>query len=119
MFWAAVNLAADGQDRFGFRDPGEKSGGENRTRGGNDRRFLMLMYGLDGLNWFPAGCVARAGRLSQSFMYPSHLVDGDDLLVIARSSVNGDNRHDADVATFHRVRDFRRLAMNLRQDIDS
>ena len=26
---------------------------------------------------------------------------------------------DADVATFHRVRDFRRLAMNLRQDIDA
>ncbi len=121
MFWATVNLAVDGQDQFEFKDPAEH-GGEQPYSGairGNDRRFLMLFYGIDGLNWFPAGCVARAGRLGQSFMYPSHLVDGDDLLVIAWTSVNGDNRHDADVATFHRVRDFRRLAMNLRQDIDS
>jgi hypothetical protein len=28
--------------------------------------------------------------------------------------VNAPNQHDADYATFHRVRDFRRLAMDLR-----
>ncbi len=78
----------------------------------------MLMYGLDGLNWFPAGCVARAGRLRQSFMYASQVVDGDDLVIVSRSSVDAHSRHDADYCTFHRVRNFRRLAMNLRQDID-
>ncbi len=108
------------QDRFPFKDPSERrgSGAYSGAIGGNDRRFLMLFYGIDGLNWFPAGCVARAGRLSQSFMYPSHIIDGNDLLVIARSSIAGQNRHDTDCATLHRVRNFRRLAMNLRQNID-
>jgi hypothetical protein len=119
LFWATVNLAADGQDVYGFQaDPPEKRGGRpySGAIGGNDRRFLMLMYGLDGLNWFPAGCVARAGKLSQSFMYASQAADGDDLAIVARSSVHSENRHDADYATFHRVRDFRKLAMNLRPD---
>ncbi len=120
LFWMTGNLAVDGQDVFAWADPAEHrgDGSYNGAIGGNDRRFLMLHYGLDGLNWFPAGCIARAGRLSQSFMYPSHLIDGDDLLVVARSSLHGDNRHDADHATFHRIRNFRTLAMNLRQDTD-
>lgn len=120
MFWATLNLAADGQDQFALKDPREQRGGNDYPGGigGNDRRFLMLYYGLDGLNWFPAGCIARAGRLAQSFMYPSHIFDGDDLLVVSRSSINGKNRHDADACTFHRVRHFRRLAMNLGQDFD-
>jgi hypothetical protein len=33
--------------------------------------------------------------------------------VISRSSINAPNQHDADHATFHRVRNFRRLALNL------
>ena len=74
---------------------------------------------LDGLNWFPAGCVARAGRLGHSFMYASQVIDGNDMLIVARSSLmDSDNRHDARAATFHRVSNFRKLAMNLKQDID-
>jgi hypothetical protein len=116
LFWATLNLAADGQDQLALKDPREQRGVTDYPGGigGNDR--LMLFYGLDGLNWFPAGCIARAGRLGQSFMYPSHIFDGDDLLVVSRSSINGKNRHDADACTFHRVRSFRNLAMNLRQD---
>ena len=73
----------------------------------------MLLYGVDGLNWFPAGCVAQTGKISQSFMYARPVIDGNDLAIIARSSVNAPNQHDADYATFHRVRDFRRLALQL------
>jgi hypothetical protein len=73
----------------------------------------MLQYSLDGLNWFPAGCVAQAGKLSQSFMYARPVIDGDDLAIVARSSVHAPNQHDADDCTFHRVRDFRRLALKL------
>jgi len=108
LFWATLNLAADGQDAMGWMGEG---GG--RFLGGNDRRFLMLYYGIDGLNWFPAGCVARASGLSQSFMYPKHVLDGEDLVVISRTSIEAPNRHDADYATFHRVRNFRDLAMDL------
>ncbi|MFP4029562.1 MAG: sialidase family protein [Candidatus Brocadiia bacterium] len=118
LFWMTGNLAVDGQDIFAFTDPAEHRGDGpyNGAIGGNDRRFLILFYGLDGLNWFQAGCIARAPRLAQSFMYPAHIIDGDDLLVVARSSIGGDNRHDADTCTFHRVQKFRELAMNLMQE---
>ncbi len=101
LFWSTANLVVDSQGMLGV------------PAGGNDRRFLMLFYGLDGLNWFQAGCVAQAGTIEQSFMYPTPVIDGEDLAIIARSNIDGPNRHDADCATFHRVKDFRRLALNL------
>lgn len=115
LFWATSNFAVDGQGVFNWWKEGAKSGGYQGSSGtgGNDRRFLMLLYSLDALNWFQAGCVAQAAKISQSFMYGKLAVDGDDLIVISRSSINAPNQHDADHATFHRVRNFRRLALNL------
>ncbi|MCD6049119.1 MAG: glycosyl hydrolase [Verrucomicrobia bacterium] len=115
MFWATANLVVDSQGAFDWWAEGEKRGNfsYSSAMGGNDRRFLMLFYGIDGLNWMPAGCIAQAGKISQSFMYARPAVDGDDLAIIARSSVNAPNQHDADYATFHRVRDFRKLALKL------
>jgi hypothetical protein len=114
LFWATANFSVDSQ---GAVDWYTKAHGHNYAGigdgGGNDRRFLMLQYSVDGLNWFPAGCVAQAAKLSQSFMYACPVVDGGDLAIIARSSVNAPNQHDADTATFHRVRDFRKLALDL------
>lgn len=113
MFWATCNLVVDSQGQVDFKNPGAgRYRGDFKTRG-NDRRFLMLMYGLDGLNWFQAGCIAQAADLSKSFMYARPVIDGDDLAIIARSSIDAPDNHDADYATFHRVRDFRRLALNL------
>jgi len=116
MYWSACNLPADGQDEFLWKTHDEDISWKHEERfffSGNDRRILMLMYSLDGLNWFHAGCIAKADRLKQSFMYPAIAIDGDDLCVIARSSKNGENRHDADYATFHRIKNFRDLAMDL------
>lgn len=116
MFWATANLPADSLDVFDwFKTVKEKTDTKESTvtAGGNDRRFLMLQYSVDGLNWFPAGCVAQAAKVSQSFMYARPVVDGNDLAIIARSNINGPNHHDADCATFHRVKDFRGLALNL------
>jgi len=45
-------------------------------------------------------------------MYGTPVVAGNDLLVISRTSINGRDQHDADHATFHRVRNFRSLALN-------
>jgi hypothetical protein len=115
MFWATANLVVDSQGAFDWWKEGEKRGNIRYASGlgGNDRRFLMLLYGVDGLNWLQAGCVAQAGKISQSFMYARPVIDGNDLAIIARSSVNAPNQHDADCATFHRVRDFRKLALKL------
>jgi hypothetical protein len=53
----------------------------------------------------------------QSFHYAAPLIDGDDLLIISRTSRDANNQHDSDLVTFHRVADFRRLALDLRPGI--
>ncbi|TDU66036.1 hypothetical protein EI77_03773 [Prosthecobacter fusiformis] len=111
LYWATTNMATDSQDIAGFQEAARKKG--HFRASANDRRFLMLHYSLDGLNWFQAGCIAQAAKLSQSFMYARPVIDGDDLAIIARSSINAPHQHDADHATFHRVSNFRKLALNL------
>jgi hypothetical protein len=114
LFWATANLAVDSQETLGVWRVARQ------TRhfigsGGNDRRFLMLFYSLDALNWFQAGCIAKAESVRQSFMYGRPMIAGDDLFVVSRtSSIEASDQHDADLATFHRVRNFRFLALNLR-----
>lgn len=98
LFWMTCNIISSAE-------PQMLDGGPN-----GERRFLMLYCGMDGLNWLPVGCVAMAPCSSQSFMYPSMAVDGDDLAILSRSGRNSGNFHDADLATFHRVQNFRELA---------
>lgn len=118
MFWATANLVVDSQGAFPWWKEGEERGTVRYASGlgGNDRRFLMLLYGVDGMNWMQAGCIAQAAKISQSFMYARPVIDGDDLAIIARSSIDAPNQHDADHATFHRVKNFRSLALKLTPD---
>ncbi len=98
LFWMTSNIISSAE-------PQMLGGGHN-----GERRFLMLYCGMDGLNWLPVGCVAMAPASSQSFMYPSMVVDGDDLAILSRTCRNSGHYHDADLATFHRVHNFRELA---------
>ena len=98
LFWMASNIISSAE-------PQKLEGGPN-----GERRFLMLYCGMDGLNWLPAGCVAMAPCSTQSFMYPSMTVDGDDLAILSRTCRHSGHYHDADLATFHRVHNFRDLA---------
>ncbi|MCH4209426.1 hypothetical protein [Bifidobacterium sp.] len=42
--------------------------------------------------------------------YPSFIMDGDDLLVVSRTAMNGaDSYHNSNAITFHRVKNFRAL----------
>lgn len=116
LFWSTANIIVDSQNTFEWWGNGNNHDTYTSPVGGNDRRFLMLFYGLDGLNWFPAGCIARARKISQSFMYATLVVDGNDLAIISRSSINAPDQHDADYATFHRIKNFRDLAINLKPD---
>lgn len=87
----------------------------------NERRIAMLQYSYDGLNWFQAGCVAMSKNPLESFHYTSQVAVGDDLLVLSRTSVGGlpyDN-HDTNRITLHRVKDFRRLALDLKPDFNT
>ncbi len=109
LYWMVSNLPTRTQD------PGCEVVKQPGFRGtpGNERRFLMLSYGVDALNWFPAGCVARWPSPAQAFNYTSPLIDGNDLLIASRTSRNGRDQHDNDLITFHRLPDFRSLALNL------
>ena len=110
-YWAVTSLPTRTQDLEWGREMAAR--GLLKGRAGNERRFLMLMYSLDALNWFPAGCVAAWPSPGQGFQYNALLVDGDDLLVSSRTAKNAANQHDNDLVTIHRVRDFRSLALNL------
>lgn len=112
LFWATANQVTDSQRRLDWWDTPD---GEPPLRcvGGNERRFLMLSYSADGLNWFMAGCIARGRSLVNSFMYATQIVDGEDLVLVARSNLGRKDAHDADHATFHRVPRFRDLALDL------
>jgi hypothetical protein len=76
----------------------------------------MLIYSADAQNWFQAGCVAMSRRMLDAFSYASSLVDGADLLVLSRTSVNAYNQHNGNLITLHRVQGFRDLALDLSRD---
>jgi len=110
LYWMASNLSAN--PAFLVDDEAWRKARElNASK--SDRRSLTLWYSLDSLNWFPAGWVARAQGWTQSFHYPVMLIDGDDLILVSRTGRNSGNQHDVDMATFHRIKDFRKLAVDL------
>ena len=112
LFWATVNTPVD------TLSPVEERLREIGFRGipGNERRIMMLIYSMDAQNWFQAGCVAMSRKMLDAFSYGSNLIDGDDLLVLSRTSVNGCDQHNTNLITFHRVKSFRDLAMDLSRD---
>ena len=110
-YWMLSNLVTNSQDLLGWGDRWPKS---QHGPSGNERRWLFLHYSIDCLNWFPAGCVARwPDSVVKSFMYPSAVIDGDDLVVMSRTSRDSGDQHNADLVTIHRIRGFRDLAMDL------
>ncbi len=111
-YWMLSNLVTNSQDLLGW---GHRMRETGFTGGpGNERRWLFLHYSVDCLNWFPAGCVARwPDSVHRSFMYPSAAIDGDDLVILSRTSRYAQNQHDADLCTIHRIPNFRTLAMDL------
>ncbi len=112
MYWMLSNLITNSQDLLGWAEKMRESGYHGGP--GNERRWLYLHYGIDCLNWFPAGCVARwPDNVYRSFMYPSAVVDGDDIVVLSRTSRDSGDQHDADLCTIHRIRNYRSLAMDL------
>ena len=84
---------------------------------GKERRFLMLHYSRDAQNWFQAGVLAMWNKETRAFNYCTPVVDGDDLLFVSRTARNAANQHDNDCITFHRLRDFRQTAVDLRPDL--
>jgi arylsulfatase A-like enzyme len=104
LYWTATSQVTDS-----FRDVEPLLGIGFKGTGGNERRIQVLMYSVDALHWFQAGFVAFSPDLLGAFNYAWLLVDGDDLLVLCRTSREGLNNHDSNLITFHRVENFRQL----------
>jgi hypothetical protein len=108
LYWTCTTFVPDT-----YQDPKPLQRKGFKGNPGNMRRILLLCYSLDGLNWLPSGCVAMSHNPLESFHYSSQVVDGNDLLVLSRSSVGGClpyNNHDTNMITLHRVKNFRSLA---------
>ena len=111
LYWMLGNLVTNSQD---WLDWGSRLKTAYHSGPGNERRWMFLHYSADCLNWFPAGCVARwPDSIVRSFMYPSAVVDNEDIVVLSRSSRDSGDQHDADLCTIHRIQNFRTLAMDL------
>lgn len=111
LFWMLSNMPTDSQGFFADREELLKIGYHGGP--GNERRILMLYYSRDALNWFQAGCAAMWPSPIQAFMYPSAAIQGDDIVFASRTSSEAQNQHDADLVTFHRIPNFRALAMDI------
>lgn len=120
LYWMTSNPVRYSQDQRIAeqlqKDPGwltSFNSGGIKGEPGRERRILALYCSFDALNWLPAGYVIVWPLMRQSSNYCGLLIDGDDLLVAARTSRNGRNQHDNDLTTFHRIRSFRELAKPL------
>ena len=78
----------------------------------DERRILGLSYGLHPLCWFQAGIIVKGPTRDFAFNYTTPLIDGEDLLIVSRSS--DQHLHDNNMITFHRLRNFRSLAADLK-----
>ena len=76
----------------------------------NERQRLVLHYSKNMVDWCFAGLVASGSGNRSTRHYASMDIDGDDLVILARS---GDERaqsaHNGNLVTFHRIRNFRSL----------
>lgn len=76
----------------------------------NERHRLVLHFSRNAMDWVFAGVVDMTDDPRRARSYPAMIVDGADLLILARSGGPGaKNAHDGDLLTLHRVPDFRGL----------
>ncbi len=82
--------------------------------GRQERRILVLLYSLDTLNWFQAGCVAMCKSWRESTGFGHAAVAGDDLLVVANGITQpGRALFDADTIMCYRIKNFREPALDI------
>lgn len=85
----------------------------------HQRNVLMLTSSSDLRSWREESIVLRwrerdilAGSDRVGWQYLDWQFDGDDLVAVARTSWGGQTYHNANMMTFHRVKDFRTLKMD-------
>ncbi len=76
----------------------------------NERRRLVLHFSKNMVDWCFAGVVSIGESERSSRHYCQMVIKDDDLLIMSRSGdLEAKDAHNGNIATFHRVRDFRNL----------
>lgn len=76
----------------------------------DERDRLALHFSKNMVDWCFAGLVAKGETSSQARHYASMDIDGDDLIITARSGdKDAVDAHNGNLITFHRVKNFRDL----------
>ncbi len=76
----------------------------------NERHRLQLHFSKNMVDWCFAGMIAMGEDAKQSRHYGDMVIDGDDLLIVARSGdKDASTAHNGNIITFHKVKDFRKL----------
>lgn len=105
LYWLLSNQPTDSMTRV------ERLPEDRHNLPHNQRRRLQLHFSKNMVDWLFAGLVAVGPAENAARSYASMALDGDDLVVLARS---GDKRaksaHDGNLITFHRIPNFRELA---------
>ena len=104
LFWLLSTQATDSMTKKEYLS-------ENRYNLPYDERHRMqLSFSKNLVDWCFAGMVAIGDDEKQSRHYASMQIDGNDIVLASRSaSPDGCSAHNADMATFHRIKDFRKL----------
>ncbi|AHF93159.1 hypothetical protein OPIT5_26020 [Opitutaceae bacterium TAV5] len=104
LYWLLGTQATDSMVRLEAMDP------DRYDLPNNERQRLVLHFSKNMVDWCFAGLVAIGPGNKGSRHYASMDIDGNDLVILARS---GDERaqsaHNGNLVTFHRVKNFRDL----------
>jgi hypothetical protein len=104
MFWLVSNQATDSMARI------ELLGPDTPGLGNNERHRLVLHFSCNLVDWCFAGIIATTPSLRYTRCYPSAVIDGEDLVVTARSAdQHSASSRDTNLITLHRVPNFRNL----------
>ncbi len=104
LYWLLSNQTTDSMVDVKKMDP-RRYGITNQ-----ERHRLVLHFSRNLYDWCFAGVVAIGPDMNASRHYCSMDIDGDDLVIMSRSGSNrAHDAHNGDLATFHRVTNFRGL----------
>ena len=104
LYWLVSNQSTDSMTRP------ERLPDSRYDLPDNERHRLALHFSRNCIDWCFAGLIDKTDDPRQARSYPAMVIDGDDLLVLARSGdENAKNAHDGNILTLHRIPNFRDL----------
>ncbi len=105
LHWLISSQAGDSMRRVELLHPKHYGMPEN------ERRRMALYFSRNCVDWCFAGLITAAGDMGHSHYHGSTVIDGDDLVLMMRTSDDDAvNEHNSNLITCHRVRGFRELA---------